>query len=142
MRYKQTGKMFSRQVNKSGCLVFSLLDIAEEYTGRKFTPLMINDLLTELMDLGFINKDCFVKDHTKLLQQALEMLGNHDKVTYAGAKYLNGKKSWGDGYGMYFIVQLKTKHGHSHFRRMHYDSYLPEIEFTNVISIRYYNIGV
>ena len=142
MKYKQTDEYFNKEINNYGCLFFSLMDIAEEYTGHNFIPKTIKSLYRELIDLGFMRKDCYVLDHEKVLQQALEVLGNHDKSSYIGARYLNNGSSWGDKYGMYFILQLKTKNGNGHFTRMHYDPYYPEIKFSNVMSIRYYNIGI
>ena len=142
MKYKQTDEYFNEIINKYGCLFFSLMDIAESYTGHNFIPKTIKKLYDELIDLGLMKKDCYVLNHSKLLQQALEVLGCHDKVTYSGARYFNDKPSWGDAYGMYMIMQFKTKNGNGHFFRNHYDPYLPEIKFDNIMSIRYYNIGV
>ncbi len=142
MRYYQTDEYFNKEINKYGCLFFSLMDIAEEYTGHNFIPRSIRKLYYELIELGLMKKDCYVLDHTKLLQQALEVLGNHDKVTYIGGRYFNDRDSWGEPYGMYMILQFKTKNGNGHFFRNHYDSYLPEVQFANIMSIRYYNIGI
>jgi len=151
MRYNQTDVNFNDNINKYGCLFFSLMDIAEEYTGHNFILRSIRDLYTTLNGKTFISygkeypimdKDCYVNNHMMLLQEALEVLGCHDKVTYSGARYFNGRESWGKKYGMYMIQQFKTKNGNGHFFRNHYDPYLPEIKFTNIISIRYYNIGI
>lgn len=142
MNYKQTDEYFNDLINKYGCLFFSLMDIAEEYTGHDFIPRTIRKLYDELVELGLMRKDCYVLNHEKVLQQALEVLDNHDKVTYTGAKYLWNDRTWGEDFGMFMIVQLRTKNGNGHFRRLHYDPYLPEIKFSNLLSVRFYNIGV
>lgn len=142
MRYKQTDGVFNKNINKYGCLFFSLLDIAEEYTGHSFIIRTINKLYAECIDVGIMRADCYILDHEKVLQQALEYLGSHDKVTYSGAKYLHKSGSWGETTGMFLILQMKTQRGNGHFCRPHYDSYKPEIHFVNQLSVRYYNIGV
>jgi len=142
MRYKQTDEAFNSNINKYGCLFFSLMDIAEEYTGHSFIIRTINKLYYELVDLGIMKEDCYVLDHEKVLQQALECFDIHDKVTYAGAKYLWENRSWGEHKGMFLIQQMKTQRGHGHFVRPHYDPYYPKIKFTDQLSVRYYNIGV
>lgn len=145
MNYYQTDKTFNININKWGCLQFSLMDIAEKHTGHSFIQKTIKDLYTELVDVGIMNKKCYVLDHAKVLQQALEVFGCHEKVTYSGAWYnknLTTRKTWGEMYGMYMILQFRTKNGNGHFRRPHYDPYKPLIDFSNLISIRYYNIGV
>ena len=145
MNYKQTDEIFNKYINKYGCLFFQLMNIAEEYTGHSFIIRSINKLYTELVELRIMRADCYVNNHEKIIQQALECFGNHEKVTYAGAWYndkLTDRKSWGERFGMYMILQMRTKNGNGHFTSMHYDSYLPEINFVNLISIRYYNIGI
>ena len=145
MKYYQTQTHFYNNINKYGCLFFSLMDIAEEYTGHNFIPETIIKLYENLVDLGLMKKDCYVLDHEKVLQQALEMLSCHDKVTYSGAMYnhnLTDRKSWGESFGMFMILQMKTKNGNGHFRRAHYDPYKPDIKFSNLLSVRYYNIGI
>ena len=92
-----------------------------------------------------MGKDCYVNNHEKVLQDALEELGCHDKVYYLGSWYNNfvtNRKSWGEREGMYMILQYKTKKGNTHFVRPHYDPYKPDVGFTNIMSLRYYNIGV
>ncbi len=145
MRYKQTDEAFNSNINKYGCLFFSLMDIAEEYTGHSFIIRTINKLYYELVDLGIMKEDCYVLDHEKVLQQALECFGAHDKVTYAGADYnsfYTDRKSWGNRNGMFLIMQYKTKNGNGHFRRIFYDSYKPDISLTGLMSIRFYDIGI
>jgi len=142
VKYHQTDECFNKDINNYGCLFFSLMDIAEEYTGHCFIHKTIKKLYDELIDLGLMKHDCYVLDHTKLLQQALEVLDCHDKVTYAGSRYFTNRISWGSKYGMYMIQQFKTANGNGHFFRNHYDPYLPKIKFDNIMSIRYYNIGV
>lgn len=118
------------------------MDIAESYTGHNFIPRSIRKLYDNLIETGLMRKDCYVLNHEKVLQQALEVLGNHDKVIYTGAKYLWNDRTWGESMGMYLILQFRTKNGNGHFRREHYDPYSPEITFSNVLSVRYYNIGI
>ena len=145
MKYYQTDKTFSNEINKYGCLEFALMDIAEEHTGHDFIYRTIIKLHYSLIEKGLMKKDCYVLNHEKVLQEALEVFVNHEKVTYTGAWYnpnLSERKSWGEMFGMYMIMQYKTKNGNGHFRRVHYDSYKPLIKFTNLMSIRYYNIGV
>ena len=151
MKYHQTDEIFNKEINNFGCLFFSLMDIAENYTGHNFIPKTIRKLYATLNEKTFVQggktypfmeKDCYINDHTRVLQEALEVLGCHDKVTYSGAKYLNHRVSWGEHRGMYMVLQFKTKNGNGHFRREHYDPYLPEIKFSNIMSIRYYNIGI
>ncbi len=151
MKYKQTDKSFNENINKYGCLFFSLMDIAEKYTGHDFIPKTINKLYDHLTTTTFIRngeeiplmgKDCYINSHTKVLQDILEVFDCHDKVTYSGARYLTDRDSWGKKYGMFMILQFKTKNGNGHFRREHYDPYMPKIHFSNLMSIRYYNIGV
>jgi len=151
MKYKQTDKCFNEKINEYGCLFFSLMDIAEKYTGHNFIPKTIRELYKHLTETTFekngveyplMSKSCYINSHTKVLQDILEMFDCHDKVTYTGAEYLTDRDSWGKKYGMFLILQFKTKNGNGHFRRPHYDPYLPEITFTSVMSIRYYNIGI
>jgi len=145
MIYHQTDNIFPVEINKYGCLFFSLMEIAEKYTGEFFHKNQILKLYYDLVDLRIMRKDCYVNNHEKVLQQALEVFHNHDKVTYVGAwynDYMSKRKSFGQRYGMYMILQFKTKNGNGHFRRPSYDPYQPTIVFTNLISIRYYNIGV
>ncbi len=145
MKYKQTDSFFNRNINKYGCLWFDHMDIAEEYTGHLFIPKTINRLYIDLTEKNIMDKQCFIINHEKSIQEALEVFGCHDKVTYAGAWYndkLTDRKSWGNRNGMFMILQFKTEHGHSHFIRIRYDPYLPLIKFTNLISIRYYDIGI
>jgi len=142
MRYKQTQEVFNPEINKYGCLFFSLMDIAEEYTGHSFIIRTINKLYSECVSLGIMRYDCYVLDHEKVLQQALECFGVHDKVTYVGAEYLHKLGSWGEYSSMFQILQMRTQHGNGHFIRPHYDSYMPEIKFVTQLSIRFYDIGV
>lgn len=145
MNFHQTDRIFPREVNKYGCLFFSLMEIAEKFTGEFFNKKQILKLYRDLVDLGIMGKDCYVNNHEKVLQQALEVFGNHDKVTYAGSWYndqQSKRESFGKRYGMYMVLQFRTKNGNGHFRRPSYDPYVPAIIFTNLISIRYYNIGV
>jgi len=143
MNYKQTDEVFNQYINKYGCLFFSLMDIAEEYTGHSFIIRTINKLYSDLAKKGLMRKDCYILNHEKVLQEALEILaGCHDKVTYAGAKYLWNDKSWGEHTAMFLILQMKTQRGNGHFVRPHYDPYMPKIKFVNQLSVRYYNIGV
>lgn len=145
MNYFQTDVNFLEEINDYGCLEFSLMDIAEEHTGHSFIYKTIMKLHFDLIEKGLMKKDCYVLNHEKVLQEALEVFGNHEKVTYAGAWYnhkISNRESWGEHFGMYMILQFKTKNGNGHFRREHYDPYKPLIKFTNLISIRYYNVGV
>ena len=145
MNYFQTDKAFNKLINKYGCLWFDFMDIAEEHTGHSFIQKTINNLYTNLVEIKIMKKNCYVLDHEKVLQRALEILACHDKVTYAGAWYNDkqtDRKSWGERFGMFMILQMRTELGNGHFRRLHYDSYKPLIKFKNLISVRYYNIGV
>ncbi len=154
MKYFQTDKAFNKNTNKYGCLWFDFMDIAEEYTGHDFIHKTINGLYDHLTTTTFesygkdyllMKKDCYVNSHTKVLQDCLEVFDCHDKVTYAGAWYNDkqtDRKSWGERFGMFMILQMRTELRNGHFRRLHYDSYMPLIKFTNLISIRYYNIGI
>ncbi len=145
MNYFQTDEYFTEMMNKYGCLEFDFMDIAEEHTGHDFIRKTIMKLHNELIDKKIMKKDCYILDHEKCIQQALEVFGCHEKVTYAGAWYnekQTDRESWGERFGMYMILQMRTELGNGHFRRLHYDSYVPLIKFTNLISIRYYNIGV
>ena len=145
MRYHQTDKAFTVPVNKYGCLWFQHMNIAELYTGHNFIHKTIFNLYLDVTDKGIMRKDCYINDHVRSIQEALEIFDCHDKVTYAGAWYNEketDRKSWGERFGMYMVLQMRTKNGNGHFTSMHYDSYLPEIKFTNIISIRYYNIGI
>ena len=142
MKYKQTDEYFNDNINKYGCLYFSLMDIAEEYTGHNFIPKTIKKLYAELVNLDLMRRDCYILNHEKVLQQALEVLSCHDKASYTGARYINHRVSWGEHIGMYMVLQFKTKNGNGHFRRAHYDPYLPKIKFSNLMSLRFYNIGV
>ncbi len=133
MKYFQTDNYFPKMINKYGCLEFDFMNIAEEHTGHEFIHKTI------------MKQDCYILNHEKCIQQALEVFGCHEKVTYTGAWYNDkqtDRKSWGERFGMYMILQMRTELGNGHFRRLHYDSYLPLIKFTNLISIRYYNIGI
>ena len=143
--YKQTDKIFPELINRYGCLFFSLVDIAEEFSGKSFTQRKIIDLYGNLDELEIMREDCYVLNHTKVLQQALELFNIHDKVTYSGAWYndkITDRESWGERNGMFMILQFKTRNGNGHFRRPHYDPYLPLIHFKNLMSIRYYDIGI
>lgn len=145
MKYLQTDKAFNKNINRYGCLWFDFMDIAEEYTGHNFIHKTINKLYDTLTDKTIMKKDCYVNNHEKVMQDCLEVFDCHDKVTYAGAWYNDketDRKSWGERSGMFMILQMRTENGNGHFRRAHYDSYMPLIKFTNLISIRYYNIGV
>lgn len=145
MKYFQTDETFTHEMNKYACLEFSLMDIAEEHTGHNFIYRTIMKLHYDLIEKGLMKKDCYILNHEKVIQEALEVFDCHDKVTYSGAWYnhnISNRKSWGEMFGMYMILQFKTKNGNGHFRRAHYDSYRPLITFKNLISIRYYNIGV
>ena len=142
MKYKQTQDVFNENINNYGCLFFSLMDIAEEYTGHSFIVRTIDKLYSECVDLGIMRKDCYVLNHEKVLQQALEVFENHDKVNYVGCEYLHKLGSWGEYSSMFQIIQMKTQRGNGHFLRLHYDPYYPEIKFISQKSIRYYNIGV
>ena len=145
MRYKQTDDNFPKLINRYGCLFFSLIDIAEEFSGKSFTRRSIMQLYKELSELEIMRKDCYILNHTKVLQQALENFSVHDKVSYAGAWYnenITDRQSWGDRNGMFMILQFRTRNGNGHFRRTHYDPYYPLIHFENLMSIRYYDIGI
>lgn len=142
MKYHQTDKVFNENINKYGCLFFSMMDIAEEFTGHNFIIKTINKLYSECIDLGIMRNDCYILNHEKVLQQALENFECHDKVSYIGAKYLHKLGSWGEFTGMFLILQMRTQRGNGHFMRPHYDPYLPKIKFVNQLSVRYYNIGV
>ncbi len=145
MKYFQTDKAFNKLTNKYGCLWFDFMDIAEEYTGHDFIHKTINGLYDSLVEKSLMRADCYVNNHEKVLQDCLEVFDCHDKATYAGAWYNDketNRKSWGERFGMFMILQMRTELRNGHFRRLHYDSYMPLIRFTNLISIRYYNIGV
>lgn len=153
MNYFQTDDHFNNNINKYGCLWFSLMDVAEQHTGHSFIPKTINKLYDHLTNTTFVagtkeyllmENDCYINSHTKVLQDALEVFECHDKVKYIGAKYnhdISDRASWGKHKGDYIIIQFKTKNGNGHFRRAHFDPYKPLIPLTNIMSIRYYDIG-
>jgi len=144
MNYFQTDNYFNDNINKYGCLFFSLMDIAEQHTGHSFIPKTINQLYQSEIDNGEMLEDCYVLSHEKVLQDALEVFECHDKVSYVGSWYndkLMSRKSWGGREGQYMILQFRTANGNGHFRRINYDPYKPLINLTNLMSIRYYNIG-
>lgn len=153
MNYFQTDDFFNENINKYGCLFFSLMDIAEKHTGHNFIPKTINKLYDHLTTTSFtagkneyllMDKDCYINSHTKVLQDALEVFECHDKVMYVGADYNNtitDRVSWGKKEGDYMILQYKTKNGNTHFVTPHFDPYKPDIRFDNLMSIRYYTIG-
>ena len=145
MKYYQTDENFLPEMNKYACLEFQLMNMAELHTGHDFIYRTIMKLHYELIDKGLMQKDCYILNHEKTIQDALEVFDNHDKVNYVGAWYNDkqtDRKSWGERFGMYMILQMRTQNGNGHFTSMHYDSYLPLIKFTNLISIRFYNIGI
>ena len=142
MNYKQTDEVFNENINKYGCLFFSLMDIAEEYTGHDFIIKTINKLYVDCVNSKIMRKDCYVNNHEKVLQQALEVFDCHDKVSYVGAEYLHKSGTWGEKTAMFLILQMKTERGNGHFVRPHYDPYMPKIKFISQKSVRYYNIGV
>ena len=154
MNYRQTDEYFNELINKYGCLWFQHMKIAEKHTGHSFIHKTIDKLYDDLTaktfikrgkEYFFMGKNCFVNDHERCIQEALEVFECHDKVTYAGAWYNDqqtDRKSWGERFGMYMVLQMRTENSNGHFTSMHYDSYLPLIKFVNLISVRYYNIGV
>ena len=145
MNYRQTDEHFLPEMNEYACLEFQLMNIAELHTGHNFIYRTIMKLHYELIEKGLMKKNCYVLNHEKTIQDALEVFDNHEKVTYAGAWYNNkqtDRESWGERFGMYMVLQMRTENGNGHFTSMHYDSYLPLIKFTNLISIRFYNIGI
>jgi hypothetical protein len=144
MIYKQTDHYFNGQINKYGCLFFSLLDIAEEHVGRVFTSAQIKAVYQELIATGAMREDCYVLDHAAVIATGCQSLGLFAPVRYVGAHYNNeitDRKSWGVKHGHEMILQYLTPKGNTHFRRPHYDPYQPPIGFTNLMSVRWYNVG-
>jgi len=154
MEYLQTDNFFNEEINAEGCLFFSLMDITENHTGHSFIPKTINKLYNHLNDTTFVlykktyplmSNTCYVNNHEKCIQEALEVFGCHDKVKYVGAEYnsfYTKRKSWGNKNGMYIIMQYKTANGNGHFRRIFYDPYKPDIKLVGLMSIRFYDIGI
>lgn len=145
MNYYQTDPYFNKLINKYGCLWFQHMNIAELHTGHSFIHKTIDKLYKDVTKLRIMRDDCYVNNHVKNIQQALEIFHNHEKVTYVGAWYnekQTDRKSWGERFGMYMLFQMRTENDNGHFISMRYDSYLPLIKFTNLISVRYYNIGI
>ena len=144
MTYYQTDKEFPEQIQKYGCLFFSLMDIAERQTGHYFIHRSIMEVYHDLIFRGYMNENCYVRNHEKVLKAALLILGNNQPVRYNGAWYndfVTDRATWGIKGGTAMVLQYQTLKGNSHFVRPQYDSYKPRVRFRNLMSVRYYLIG-
>jgi len=132
---------FKGNIKKYGCLFMSLVDIASEISGVGIRERHIEDLYSSLVHSGFMNSNCYVLNHTDTLNAVLKYFGSSIRMKYNGARYLdNINNSWGSNEGSYQILQVKTP-SFSHFRRVRYDPWQPELKFNSVISVRYYSLA-
>ena len=133
---------FTGNIKKYGCLWFSLVNIAEEMCGCKLSHANVLHMYKHLQDRGYMDKQCFVKDHSAVINEALSyMICPEIRAVYTGAQYLDKLyKSWGASEGSYIILQVKTEFVPGHFLRFNYNPYYPPSKILGVRSVRYYEI--
>ena len=74
MKYLQTESFFNKNINRYGCLFFSLMDIAEEYTGKYFSHKMIIELYYHLIAENYMREDCWINNHPAIISESVFFL--------------------------------------------------------------------
>lgn len=133
---------FSGKIRKYGCLFFCLMHVAEKASGKQIRKEDVLTLYKGLQEKEIMNDECFVYNHTKVINEALAILpapGIH--VKYSGAQYFDHpEKSWGKKEGDYVILQAKTEYVPGHFLMVDYNPYFPPSNILSIRSVRYYDL--
>ena len=153
--FKQTDFKENNNIAKAGCLMMTLLTIAQMKVGKVLSKKAILYIYYHLIKQGFmkngkdrssaklIKDSCYVKNHAAVINEGLSFLIKPEfTAKYVGCQYLDPKlgKSWGKFEGDYVILHIRTLKGYGHFRLINYDPYSPSLEYDKILSIRYYDI--
>jgi hypothetical protein len=140
-------KVFKRYnvMKKWGCLFISLLYLAEQVTGKLFSPQQIKFLYRALNGLNYLRKDMYVYNHEEVIKAGIEVLGHKpSRVIYIGKEdELHPEKSWmKDLDNNYKLIQILTPNGNGHFKHENFDPYDPPVKMIQLMSRRYYLIEI
>ncbi len=85
----QTDKRLVPQINEYGCYFMSILFLVNKHTGLQLSPRKINGLYHEIIDRGFMDKNCYINNP----QAIFYYLGLHADYTdrHEKADYFTGK---------------------------------------------------
>ena len=138
---KQTDFKHEPEIDKAGCLLMTLLTIAQKAACRVLDSEKILFIYKHLIARGYMKPNCFIRDHNAVLNEGLSLLLATDiELKYVGAYYIDETlgTSWGKTYGDYIVLHVRTLLGNGHFRLMDYDPYEPSPPYERILSIRYY----
>lgn len=140
---KQTDFWNNIHIHTSGCLFISLLTIAQKVSDRKLDKHDILDIYKIAIEKDIMDANCYVKNHSAIIDLGLSFIGKDMKSKYLGAQYLSGnRESWGRNNGAFIILQVKTSVlQNSHFRLVEWDPYYPSPVFNSILSVRYYSVA-
>jgi len=153
VKNKKTGEIEEVNViHKYGCLFMSLLWIAEDFFNKMydrvdgFDAADIKAIYNSAVFKGYMCDDCWVLNHSKIIELALQHLGVFTNAEYLGKIDLISSQSFGryDKFN-YILKQSKTKNGNGHFYSLNYDPYFDEKKifekkFLYDMSIRLYRV--
>jgi len=128
------------KIKEFGCLVFSLIHVAEKMCGKVFRADHVVPMYKHMIKQGYISEDCYVNNHAAVINEALSYMIEPDiRAKYVGADYLDKKyKTWGEHEGQYIILQTKTEKVPGHFICLDYNPYENGSRIISIRSVRYY----
>lgn len=147
---------FTGIVKDDGCLAFSIMDMVEEVLINKFgvqpknfSKKDVKNLLHHSHQRGWVQKGLndksfgvYVMNHEEFANEVLSWhIQPHIWCRYLGAEYMpeENRESWGNPEGNdAIIIQVTTKNGGGHFRRLEYDPWYPSPGIKRIRSVRYY----
>jgi hypothetical protein len=143
---------FEGIIKRDGCLVFSIIDMCNDYltsighVPKSLDKVHVEKMLEHAHERGYIQKSAddhafgmYVLDHSGLANEVLSWLIEPDiRCKYIGAFYLDNRQSWGHKHGSNgMILQVQTPNG-GHFRRLGYDPWELGTDALFLRSVRYY----
>ena len=148
-------KKEEENISKAGCLMITLLTIAQKMVGKALTKEEILFIYKHLIKRGFmldgkdrstgklIKKSSYILNHEAVINEGLSFLVTPCiRVKYVGCRYVEDATgvSWGKTEGDFIVLHVRALAGVVHFRLIDFDPAEPEVKFDEIISIRYYKL--
>lgn len=152
---KQSDFPENENISKAGCLMMTLLTIAQRIVGKALNKEEILFIYKHLIKQGYmldgedrsskalIKKSSFILNHAAVVNEGLSFLVTpYIRVKYVGCYYIDKTlgTSWGKRKGDFIILHIRALKGFGHFRLIDYDPAEPGVEFDEILSIRYYKL--
>lgn len=152
---KQSDFPEEENIRAAGCLMMTLLTIAQIIVGKAFSKKEILFIYKHLIKRGsmqdgedrstgkLIKKSCYILNHEAVINEGLSMLvAPYIRVKYNGCHYVDQTRgtSWGKKEGDFIVLHVRALQGFGHFRLMEYDPAEPPVQYDEIISIRYYKL--